>query len=114
MTPFSNAVTPGHAASAALPRDRTKPANAAEAACPVRLAGIALIFASVLSSACAVGPKYQRPATPAVPSFKELAGDDQWKTATPSDAQLKGNWWEIFGDPQLNNLEEMISVNNFS
>jgi NodT family efflux transporter outer membrane factor (OMF) lipoprotein len=45
-------------------------------------------------------------------SFKELAGNDQWKMATPSDGLLKGKWWEIFGDPQLNKLEELVDVNN--
>ena len=32
--------------------------------------------------------------------------------AVPSDTVMKGNWWEIFGDPQLNKLEEMININN--
>jgi len=45
-------------------------------------------------------------------ALKELAGNDQWKVATPSDALIKGNWWEIFGDPQLNRLEELVNVNN--
>jgi len=63
-------------------------------------------------SACTVGPKYQRPSAPVAPALKELAGNDQWKMATPSDELLKGKWWEIFGDPQLNRLEEMINVSN--
>lgn len=63
-------------------------------------------------SACTVGPKYQRPSAPVAPALKGLAGNDQWKMATPSDQLLKGNWWEIFGDPQLNRLEEMININN--
>ena len=45
-------------------------------------------------------------------ALKELAGNDQWKMATPSDELIKGNWWEIFGDPQLNRLEELVNVNN--
>jgi NodT family efflux transporter outer membrane factor (OMF) lipoprotein len=32
--------------------------------------------------------------------------------ATPRDALIKGNWWEIFGDPQLNRLEELVNINN--
>src|SRR6202161_2944243 len=32
--------------------------------------------------------------------------------ATPSDELLKGKWWEVFGDPQLNRLEELVNVNN--
>ena len=45
-------------------------------------------------------------------AFKEMAGNDQWKMATPSDGLLKGKWWEIFGDPQLNRLEELVDINN--
>jgi NodT family efflux transporter outer membrane factor (OMF) lipoprotein len=41
-----------------------------------------------------------------------MAGNDQWKMATPIDDQAKGNWWEIFDDPQLNALEELVDVNN--
>jgi NodT family efflux transporter outer membrane factor (OMF) lipoprotein len=70
------------------------------------------VLASLLSSACRVGPQYQRPTTPMPVALKELAGNDQWKVATPSDALIKGNWWEMFGDPQLNRLEELVNVDN--
>ncbi len=70
------------------------------------------VLASLVCSACRVGPQYQRPMTPVPVALKELTGNDQWKMATPSDALIKGNWWEIFGDPQLNRLEELVNVNN--
>ncbi len=70
------------------------------------------ILASLLCSACRVGPQYQRPTTPMPVALKELTGNDQWRMATPSDDLIKGNWWEIFGDPQLNRLEELVNVNN--
>jgi NodT family efflux transporter outer membrane factor (OMF) lipoprotein len=70
------------------------------------------VLASLLGSACRVGPQYQRPTTPVPVALKELTGNDQWKMATPSDELIKGNWWEIFGDPQLNRLEELVNVNN--
>jgi NodT family efflux transporter outer membrane factor (OMF) lipoprotein len=74
-----------------------------------------IIVSALFSTACAVGPKYQKPIAQAPPTYKELApGNDQWKVATPSDEMLKGKWWEIFGDPQLNKLEEMVAVSNFS
>ena len=68
--------------------------------------------AALFCSACAIGPKYQPPVAQAPVNFKELAGNDQWKMATPSDDLIKGKWWEIFGDPQLNALEEMVNINN--
>jgi NodT family efflux transporter outer membrane factor (OMF) lipoprotein len=68
--------------------------------------------AALLCSSCMIGPKYQKPAAVTPPALKELAGNDQWKMATPSDELLKGNWWEIFNEPQLNRLEELVRVNN--
>lgn len=70
------------------------------------------VLASLLCSACRVGPRYQRPMTPMPVALKELNGNDQWKMATPSDDLIKGNWWEIFGDPELNRLEELVNLNN--
>src|SRR5260221_1012523 len=58
---------------------------------------------------CAVGPRYQRPAVEVPPTYKE-AGN--WKTAQPNELSLRGNWWEIFQDPQLNALEAQVSVSN--
>ncbi len=68
--------------------------------------------AALFCSGCMIGPKYQRPVAQTPPALKELAGNDQWKMATPSDGLIKGKWWEIFGDPQLNQLEELVNVNN--
>jgi NodT family efflux transporter outer membrane factor (OMF) lipoprotein len=62
---------------------------------------------------CSVGPKYNRAAVATPPGYKEMAGgNDQWKVASPDDGVLKGKWWELFGDPPLNKLEEMVSVSN--
>jgi NodT family efflux transporter outer membrane factor (OMF) lipoprotein len=51
------------------------------------------------------------------PGFKEappasFKNQDGWKVIQPSDAQLKGNWWELFGDPQLNALEAKVDGAN--
>ena len=74
-------------------------------------AGESLFLGSVLLLVH-VRPEYQRPVAQTPPALKAMAGNDQWKMATPSDDLLKGNWWEIFGDPQLNQLEELVSINN--
>jgi NodT family efflux transporter outer membrane factor (OMF) lipoprotein len=60
---------------------------------------------------CAVGPAYKKPelAVPAV--YKENAG---WKQAAPADAIKRGAWWEAFGDPILNDLEQHLDVSNES
>jgi NodT family efflux transporter outer membrane factor (OMF) lipoprotein len=82
-----------------------------------RCAGIALpaIFLLALA-ACSIGPKYQPPATPAPAAYKESPSQfketEGWKVAQPSDAMLRGKWWEIFKDPELNALEEQLNVDN--
>jgi len=35
-----------------------------------------------------------------------------WKTAQPQDDTLRGKWWEMFNEPQLNALEEKVNVSN--
>jgi NodT family efflux transporter outer membrane factor (OMF) lipoprotein len=73
-----------------------------------------LVLGAVLAlAACAVGPDYQRPATPEPPAFKEApTGGAQWFPAAPADALDRGPWWELFGDPQLNALVAEVEVSN--
>jgi len=68
-------------------------------------------------SGCMVGPNYRRPLADTPPAYKEAppisrSTQDGWKTAQPSDTQIKGAWWEMFGDPQLNALEEKVDAAN--
>ena len=69
----------------------------------------AALFATLLLSACAVGPSYQRPAAPDAASFKQAEG---WIPATPADALERGPWWSLFGDPILNQLAARVEVSN--
>jgi len=69
----------------------------------------ALSIAALLLGGCTVGPKYVRPAADAPPAYKE---SETFKQAQPSDAIAKGKWWEVYGDPQLNALEEQVNVSN--
>jgi NodT family efflux transporter outer membrane factor (OMF) lipoprotein len=70
------------------------------------LAGLAL-----LSSACMIGPKYQRPSAPAPVTYKEPPPPG-WKEAQPNDGAIRGKWWEIYNEPALNALEEQVSISN--
>jgi NodT family efflux transporter outer membrane factor (OMF) lipoprotein len=62
-----------------------------------------------LMTACNVGPRYVAPSDPAPPAFKEAAG---WRPAQPQDAALKGKWWEMYGEPELDALEARLDINN--
>jgi NodT family efflux transporter outer membrane factor (OMF) lipoprotein len=76
-------------------------------------------MAAVLLSGCRVGPKYVKPAAPAPPEFKESSPtayahtpSGTWQPAQPQDAALKGKWWEVFNEPELNALEDQLDINN--
>jgi NodT family efflux transporter outer membrane factor (OMF) lipoprotein len=68
-----------------------------------------LALAACLLAGCAVGPAYQRPATPEPPAFKESQG---WVVAAPADTLDRGPWWTLFGDPLLNQLAASVDVSN--
>ena len=67
---------------------------------------------------CNVGPKYHPPAPPVIKAtnYKESTVNFQdvqgWKVARPEDAMIRGNWWEIFHEPELNVLEGQLNANN--
>jgi NodT family efflux transporter outer membrane factor (OMF) lipoprotein len=72
---------------------------------------------SCFLAGCTVGPKYHTPTADTPAAYKELTPTDYkntegWKVAQPKDDALRGKWWEIFGDPQLNALEEKVNVSN--
>lgn len=65
----------------------------------------------VCMNGCTVGPNYRRPSAPTTPEFKSVAG---WQPAQPADQQIRGHWWQAYGDSELNSLEEKVSVSNQS
>jgi NodT family efflux transporter outer membrane factor (OMF) lipoprotein len=90
------------------------------ASCGLAFASFAL---ALLAGCKPVGPNYQRPGYTAPDAYKEAGNatvllpppspsDGGWQKANPSDGMLKGKWWEIYNDPQLNQLEERIATYN--
>jgi len=55
-----------------------------------------------------VGPDYERPAIEATNRFKGVT----WREATPSSHLPKGEWWKIFRDPKLDELQARATANN--
>jgi NodT family efflux transporter outer membrane factor (OMF) lipoprotein len=79
------------------------------------LAAVAGMLA-LLGGCATVGPDYVRPAplppqTNAVlpPSYMEADG---WRIAQPKDNVLRGNWWKIYANPELDALEEQVAAAN--
>ncbi len=80
-----------------------------------------LIFtftAALLLAGCTVGPKYARPTVPMAPAYKEAPPQSfreaggVWKPAAAGNQTLAGNWWQVFEDPELNTLEEQVTISN--
>lgn len=75
------------------------------------------VMASLLASGCAVTPAYQLAATPQPASYKETASEAEkaaagWTVAAPADMLERGPWWQLFGDPVLDQLVASIDVSN--
>jgi NodT family efflux transporter outer membrane factor (OMF) lipoprotein len=80
------------------------------------LPALASLAGVIFCSSCMVGPNYKRPAAPVPQGYKEPLTqgiqDQTWKQAQPSDAALKGKWWEMYNDPALSALEEQVAISN--
>ncbi len=70
-----------------------------------------LLGAFIILAGCKVGPDYKLPEATTIPAAY-TGTIDGWKIAQPQGHLPKGNWWEIFGDPELNVLEQQASVAN--
>ena len=73
----------------------------------------------VAGAGCAVGPNYRQPVAANPPAYKEPsepgAGEvaaSPFKPAQPNDAASRGDWWDIYGDPALNALEDQVDLSN--
>jgi NodT family efflux transporter outer membrane factor (OMF) lipoprotein len=84
---------------------------------PTRSILTGIVALPLLLAGCTVGPRYLKPVVPTTLSYKEEAPDsfqqlNQWRPARPADQASRGNWWEVFGDPGLNKLEEQVARSN--
>lgn len=75
----------------------------------MKLRRLVIALLAALVGGCNFAPQYTKPPTPTPAHFKENEG---WKMAQPSDRVLRGKWWEVYNDPELNALEEQASTSN--
>src|ERR1035438_7342487 len=83
-----------------------------------RITAVALVCL-VLFAGCSFAPKYAKPAVQTPAAFKELAPDqfkeaEGWKAAEPKDDTIRGQWWEMFHEPELNAFESQVAISNQS
>jgi NodT family efflux transporter outer membrane factor (OMF) lipoprotein len=82
------------------------------------LGGVAILIIGLLAG-CNPAPKYAKPPAQAPSAYKEAVPQEYkegngWKVAEPGDDKIRGKWWEMYNDPQLNALEEQVKVSNQS
>jgi NodT family efflux transporter outer membrane factor (OMF) lipoprotein len=71
----------------------------------------------ILFKGCDKAPKYVKPSVATPSAYKEIPPDtfketDNWKFAHPNDSVIRGNWWEMFNDAQLNTFEAQVNISN--
>ncbi len=93
--------------SATEPKPQTPPLGSHGVAGTV----VVLLLASALTLNAAVGPNYQRP-TNAIPSSFSDTNAGAWKEGRPADALPRGEWWKVFNDETLNQLQLRALANN--
>ena len=95
-----------------------------------RFATTTLLSSTLLVASCSLAPTYEKPALDMPTAFKEVsaspsAPDEKpptqaeagtapgdWKPAQPAEQAPRGEWWTVFGDPVLNDLEQQASAGN--
>src|ERR1700740_1368226 len=100
-----------------------------------RLGWLSSLLLCAMLTGCTVGPKYHPPAVQPPPAFKEAPPpgptsnppqaqpgnqasgtqdntQETWTVAQPADAKIRGDWWAIFNEPELNDLESQLNINN--
>lgn len=95
-----------------MPNGPAKPESACErkTRCSIVIAMLSML------AACNFAPHYDAPKVEVQPAFKEAVAADGanqgWKIAEPKDTQIPTNWWEVYGDVKLDELERRIAISN--
>jgi NodT family efflux transporter outer membrane factor (OMF) lipoprotein len=72
--------------------------------------GLPLLIAGTLGlAACSLAPDYKIPPTPTVAQYKTLG---PWTSAQPADQLSRDGWWKIYGEAQLDDLEQRLLASN--
>ena len=80
----------------------------------MKAARMIAIMAALALGGCMVGPNYKTPPMPAPPAYSDNGHNGDWSAATPADANDRGAWWSIYGDTELDDLEQRCATANQS
>jgi len=80
----------------------------------MRVARAIATTAALALGGCMVGPNYKAPPVPAPPAYSDNGHNGDWSAAAPADANDRGAWWTIYGDTELDDLEQRCATANQS
>lgn len=76
----------------------------------LRLSSVAALL---MVGGCSLEPAYVRPTTGKLPeTYKTAAYPQGWTQAHPDDANARTPWWQVYGDPVLDGLEDKLNTGN--
>jgi NodT family efflux transporter outer membrane factor (OMF) lipoprotein len=67
------------------------------------------LLITLMITACTTPAPYQKPVMEVPAAFKESG---LWKAARPDAATVPDDWWQLFNDPVLNDLQKQVVVGN--
>ncbi|MET0681458.1 MAG: efflux transporter outer membrane subunit, partial [Burkholderiales bacterium] len=75
----------------------------------IRVIPVALVLAG-----CSLAPEFKQPEVEVPGRYKELGPDERgaWKPARPAETSPRGEWWNVFNDPMLDQLEAEATAAN--
>ncbi|WP_321167014.1 efflux transporter outer membrane subunit [Caballeronia cordobensis] len=78
---------------------------------------VSSLMAALLLVGCSLAPTYEKPDVNAPSAYKETPAlqaseAGTWKAAQPSEEMLRGEWWTIFADATLDDLEKQAQDAN--
>src|ERR1035437_1099907 len=108
----------GNAASTGNPMSHSMKTVISPLKTGIRMTVVALVCL-VLFAGCSSAPKYAKPIIQTPVAFKEMPPEqfketEGWKTAEPKDDLIRGQWWEMFHEPELNAFESQVANSNQS
>jgi NodT family efflux transporter outer membrane factor (OMF) lipoprotein len=77
-----------------------------------RLSTVSALLAMMALAGCKVGPNYKVPTMPAPPAFSDDGHNGNWSVANPADGSIREDWWTIYNDAELTDLEKRCAAAN--
>ncbi|HTC28703.1 efflux transporter outer membrane subunit [Dyella sp.] len=69
------------------------------------------VAAALLLGGCSLAPTYHTPSLPPMPATFKEAGT-AWRVASPADQTPRGDWWSVYSDSTLGQLESKLDADN--